>query len=139
LRVAPFLLSKHLTGRTNKEIFKMAVQHGDASPSPYPSETLHPHSRLPVARIRELMAEQVIIRTDLDPFLSLKALADYSGLRVRKLRTYLYDYLRPLPHYRVGGKILVRRSEFDAWISTYRHVGDAAVERIVPEVLGELH
>jgi excisionase family DNA binding protein len=73
-----------------------------------------------MARGRELMAEQVIIRTDLDPYLSLKALAGYSGLSVRKLRAYLKDSLRPLSHYRVGGKILVRRSEFDAWIATYR-------------------
>jgi excisionase family DNA binding protein len=81
----------------------------------------------------------VIIRTDLDPFLSLKALADYSGLSVRKLRAYLKDSLRPLPYYRVGGKILVRRSEFDTWIATYRQVGDSEVERIVAEVLDELH
>jgi hypothetical protein len=39
----------------------------------------------------------------------------------------------------VGGKILVRRSEFEAWIAAYRQVRDAAIERIVGEVLGELH
>jgi len=80
-----------------------------------------------------------LLRTDLDPFLSLKALASYSGLGVRKLRTYLNDSLRPLPYYRVGGKILVHRSEFDAWIATYRQVEDTNVERIVAEVLGELN
>jgi hypothetical protein len=85
------------------------------------------------------MAEQVIIRADLDPFLSLKAPTGYSGLSVRKLRAYLDDALRPLPHYRVGGKILVRRSEFDAGIATYRQAGDSDVERIVAEALGELN
>jgi hypothetical protein len=45
----------------------------------------------------------------------------------------------PLPHYRVGGKILVRRSEFDAWIAAYRRVGDTDVDRVVVEVLAELN
>jgi Helix-turn-helix domain len=75
----------------------------------------------------------------LDPFLSLKALAAYSGLSVRKLRDCLDDPRHPLPHYRVGGKILVRRSEFDARIAAYRQVGDTDVDRIVAAVLAELN
>jgi hypothetical protein len=117
----------------------MVVPRSDSSPSPYQSEILRPRSGPPVARARELMAEQVIIRTDLDPFLSLKALVGYSGLSMRKLRAYLKDPIRPLPHYRVGGKILVRRLEFDAWIATYRQGGDSDVERIVAGVSGELN
>jgi len=133
------LLNKYLTGRPKKEICRMAVPRGDSSPSPYLPGTLGSSSKVPVARGRELIAEQVIIRTDLDPFLSLTALAGYSGLSVRKLRAYLHDALHPLPHSRVGGKILVRRSEFDAWIATYRQVGDTDIERIVAEVLSELN
>ena len=30
------------------------------------------------------------------------------------------DRTRPLPHYRVGGKILIRRSEFDEWMRLFR-------------------
>ena len=59
--------------------------------------------------------------TEFDPFLPLRALAAYSGLSVRKLRNHLDDAGHPLPCYRVGGKILVRRSEFDAWMAAYRH------------------
>jgi excisionase family DNA binding protein len=81
----------------------------------------------------------VTVGIPLDPFLSLKALAAYSGLSVRKLRDCLDDPRHPLPHYRVGGKILVRRSEFDAWIATYRRVGDTAVDRIVAAVMAELN
>jgi hypothetical protein len=33
----------------------------------------------------------------------------------------------------------VRRSEFDAWIATYRQAGGSDVERIVAEALGELN
>jgi excisionase family DNA binding protein len=85
-----------------------------------------------------LVAERVVISAPLDPFLTLKALADYSGISVRKLREYLEDPVHPLPHYRVGGKVLVRRSEFDAWMAHFRRVGRAEVDQIVAEVLDGL-
>jgi hypothetical protein len=84
------------------------------------------------------VVEAVTVGVTLDPFLSLRALAAYSGLSVRKLRDYLDAAMHPLPHYRVGGKILVRQSEFDAWMSRYRQVGDVDVEQIVEDVLGRL-
>lgn len=68
-----------------------------------------------VAQVRGVLAESVVVSTVLDPFLSLKALAGYSGLSVRKLRQHLEDPAHPLPCYRIGGKIVVRRSEYDAW------------------------
>src|SRR2546423_972935 len=77
-----------------------------------------------VALVRGVVAERVVVSTLLDPFLSLRALADYSGLSIRTLRSYLD--LAPhlaLPCYRVGGKILVRRSAFDTWIEQYRAQG----------------
>jgi hypothetical protein len=57
---------------------------------------------------------------------------------VRKLRDCLDDPLHPFPHYRVGGKILVRQSEFDAWISRYRRVASVDIDPIVQEILGGL-
>ncbi len=86
------------------------------------------------AQVRGTLAERVVLSTVLDPFLSLRALAAYSGLGVRTLRAHLSDLRRPLPYYRVGGKILVRCSEFDAWLSAFRRVGPADVDRIVAEV-----
>jgi len=94
--------------------------------------------REPVAQVRGVLAERVIVSMPLDPFLSLRALAGYSGLSVRKLRDYLDDLGHPLPCYRIGGKILVRRSEFDAWASRYRQVGQPDVDQVVSEVLGDL-
>jgi len=84
------------------------------------------------------LAERVVISTSLDPFLPLAALSEYSGLSVRKLRDHLSDPVHPLPHYRVGGKVLVRRSEFDAWLAAYRRVGQQDVRKIVDEVLSSL-
>lgn len=53
-------------------------------------------------------------------YLSLRVLSTYSNLSIRTLRGYLSHRARPLPHYRVGGKVLVKRSEFDAWVTGFR-------------------
>jgi hypothetical protein len=90
------------------------------------------------ARGPGILAERVVVTLPLDPFLSLRALAAYSGLSVRKLRQHLEDSARPVPCYRVGGKILVRRSEFDAWIAAYRQRGRLDVNRIVGDVLRDV-
>ena len=82
--------------------------------------------------------ERVEVGLALDPYLSLAGLAGYSGLSVRKLRGYLSDARHPLPCYRVGGKILVRRSEFDVWIAAYRRDGRVDLDRIAREVLNEV-
>jgi len=90
------------------------------------------------ARITNPVIERVEARVILDPYLSLAGLAGYSGLSVRKLRAHLADVVHPLPCYRVGGKILVRRSEFDVWIAAYRQRGRADVDRLVDEVIREV-
>ena len=91
-----------------------------------------------VAQVRGVLAESVVVSTVLDPFLSLKALAGYAGLSVRKLRQHLEDPAHPLPYYRIGGKIVVRRSEYDGWAARYRQVGRADVDRVVSDVLKTL-
>ena len=91
-----------------------------------------------VSRVTGPVAEGVVLSTELDPFLSLKALAGYSGISVRKLREHLTDAAHPLPHYRIGGKIVVRRSDYDAWAAQYRQVGDADLDRVVSKVLRDL-
>ena len=53
-------------------------------------------------------------------FLDLKTLAAYSSCSVRWLRDRLVDQMHPLPHYRVGGKLLVKRDEFDSWMEAQR-------------------
>ncbi len=80
----------------------------------------------------------MVISTPLDPFLSLRALAAYSGMGVQTVRGYLTDPCHPLPCYRIGGKIVVRRFEYDAWAGRYRQVGQADVDRVVADVLKEL-
>jgi excisionase family DNA binding protein len=76
---------------------------------------------------------------DVDAYLPLKALAAYSGLSVRTLRDCLTDPGRPLPHFRVGGKILVRRSDFDTWVAQFRvSVKTMSVDALVDDVVNGL-
>jgi Helix-turn-helix domain len=54
--------------------------------------------------------------------LTIKQLVAYSTLSERTLRTYLKRRVRPLPHYRVNKKILIRKVEFDEWLAHFRPV-----------------
>jgi hypothetical protein len=93
--------------------------------------------RQTVPLVRGIIGERVVISSRLDPLLDLRALARYASLSVRKLRDCIADPSRPIPHYRVGGKLLVRVSDFDAWLSRYRH-DRPDVDRIVADVLRDL-
>jgi hypothetical protein len=92
-------------------------------------------NRSPVAQVRGVLADRVVVSTPLDPFLPLRALASYSGLSIRKLRDCLQGASHPLPSYKVGGKVLVRRSEFDTWIAAYRQRSDGGIDALVADVL----
>jgi hypothetical protein len=60
-----------------------------------------------------------------DPYLSLRALSAYSSLSVRTLRTFLERNppAQALPCYRLAGKVVVRRSDFDRYMDQYRTQG----------------
>lgn len=74
-----------------------------------------------------------------DAFLPLRTLATYSGLGVRTLRGYLVDRVRPLPHYRVGGRVLVKKSEFDTWAVQFRVAPEpASLDSLVDDVMASL-
>ena len=68
-------------------------------------------------------------------YLSLRILSVYSNLSVRTLRTYLVHRSRPLPHYRLGSKILVKRAEFDAWMNAFHTVESNQVDAMVTEIM----
>jgi len=70
-----------------------------------------------------------------DQYFDLRALSDYSALAVPTLR----DHLKTgrLPHFKVKGKLLVRRSEFDKWIEAFR-VNPDDVGRVVDQVMESL-
>jgi len=53
-------------------------------------------------------------------WLDLKALQQYACLSERTLREWIHRLVNPLPAVRVGAKILVRRSTFDAWMEGHK-------------------
>jgi elongation factor P hydroxylase len=71
-----------------------------------------------------------------DRYLPMPALAGYSGLSVRTLRGYLVHQVHPLPHYRIGGRVLVKQSDFDVWAKQFRVTPTAApIDALVDDVL----
>jgi len=92
---------------------------------------------LPSRRLASAV-DSVQVSISLDPYLSVKALAGYSGLSVRTLRNLLIDPHHPLPHFRIGAKILVQRSGFDRWIAAFRQSGDPDLDQIVDNAVREL-
>jgi len=71
-----------------------------------------------------------------DAYLPLGDLASYSGLSLPTLRDWLTHPERPLPHIRIGKIIVVKRSEYDAWVDGFRvKTVSADVQALADEVL----
>jgi excisionase family DNA binding protein len=68
-------------------------------------------------------------------YLPLKQLATYTGLSVRTLRVHLVHRTQPLPYYKIGGKILVRRADFDAWAAQFRVSPPTGIADLVNDVV----
>ena len=71
-----------------------------------------------------------------DQYFDLKNLSAYACLGVPTLR----DYLRSggLPHFKLKGKILVRLSEFDSWLESFRVDTKPDLNNLVDDVLKSL-
>jgi excisionase family DNA binding protein len=54
-----------------------------------------------------------------DRYLGMAEAVAYLGLSERSLRKLLSQ----IPHFRVGSKLLFRKSEIDSWILRYRELG----------------
>jgi hypothetical protein len=81
-------------------------------------------ARVGTARPKLVVLDELVLTTATDPYLSLKALASYSSLSIRTLRSFIERLpAEALPCYRLPGKILVRRSDFDDWIAQYHARG----------------
>ena len=86
---------------------------------------------------RATIIDRVMLDASITPFVGLVALSKLAGLSVRKLRDCLTDPFHPLRHYRVGGKIVVRYSDFEQWIERYRVGATEDLNRVVDEIVGE--
>jgi len=54
-----------------------------------------------------------------DRYVRLDELAAYSSLSERNLRRYRDAPVHPLPCHRIGGCVLFKLSEFDAWLAEH--------------------
>ncbi|MGD0915077.1 MAG: hypothetical protein ABSB22_01355 [Thermodesulfobacteriota bacterium] len=71
-----------------------------------------------------------------DQFFDLRGLSAYSSLSISTLRDHIR--VNSLPAYPVHGKILVKKSEFDKWISGYRINKKQDLNALADEVLEEI-
>lgn len=85
------------------------------------------------------MLTDIEIPPIVDRLLSLRSLAAYSDLSIRTLRDHLNDPIHPLPHFRVGGKILIRQSEFDRWLEQFRTRKTTSLDILVDNVIQDVH
>lgn len=68
-----------------------------------------------------------------DQFFDLRGLSAYSSLAVPTLRSYIRA--GGLPHYRLRGKLIIKRSEFDTWMEQFRVSKALDLETIAEEAV----
>lgn len=71
-----------------------------------------------------------------DQYFDLKGLAAYSALSVSSLRTHIKT--NGLSCYQLGGKLLVRKSQFDTWVERFRMAKSENLDRVVEKIMGEI-
>jgi excisionase family DNA binding protein len=73
-------------------------------------------------------------------WLDLRGLTMYAAVSKRTIREWLHRSLNPLPAVRVGTKILVRRSTFDAWLEKHPLIpaDSINVNETVNEILADM-
>jgi excisionase family DNA binding protein len=71
-------------------------------------------------------------------WLDLKALTQYVSVSRRTLTEWLLREENPLPAFRVGGKMYVRRVDFDRWMESHPVEGPVNLGKIVDDVMADL-
>ena len=77
----------------------------------------------------------------IDYYMSLKALATYSGISKRKLKDLIKHTEYPLPTFKIDGSIRIKKSEFESWINQFRLVPEnrgKVVDEIVDDIIKDL-
>ena len=83
--------------------------------------------------IPDEIADQVINLKD--QFFDLRGLSVYSSLGVSTLR----DYIKRdgMPSFKVGGKVLVKMSEFNEWMEGYRQNRARDLDALVDDIMAD--
>jgi len=88
----------------------------------------------PIGENTVISAQEILAYIDRDRYLDKKAAASYTSLSTRNLETRLPE----IPHFRVGQKILFRKSELDRWMETYREGGTQNLDQLADEAIASL-
>ena len=78
--------------------------------------------------------QEVLSYFDRDRYLDKREAAAYTSLSVRNLEARLSE----IPHFRVGNKILFKKSELDRWMETYREGGTQNLDQLADEAIASL-
>ena len=71
-----------------------------------------------------------------DVIYDLRGLSAYCALKVPTLRDYIKS--GELPCFKVKGKILIRKSEFDSWLEKYRLNRQQEINTIVNDIMASI-
>jgi excisionase family DNA binding protein len=78
---------------------------------------------------------EVLLYMREDCYVSLREAAAYLAISERNLRARFLA----MPHYRVGGKILFKRSELDTWMGRHKKTSsDLDLDRLATEAVNDL-
>ena len=64
--------------------------------------------------------------------MDLRGLVAYLPLSRRTIHNLVNDPVDPIPAYRIGNKLIFRRSEVDQWVSRRRYQKPLALARLTP-------
>jgi excisionase family DNA binding protein len=84
----------------------------------------------------EQTQEHKVNPSSADRYLDLQKLSDYASVAIPTLREHLRR--GTLPHYKLRGKILVKRSEFDEWMRQFKVDQGDDLEDLVEETISAL-
>ena len=88
----------------------------------------------PLSEHTVVSVKEVLLHFSQDRYLDRKEAASYTSLSTRNLEARLSE----IPHFRVGTKILFKKSELDRWLERFREGGTQNLDRIADEAIESL-
>jgi hypothetical protein len=64
-------------------------------------------------------------------WMDLRSITEYADVSVRTVGDWIRNSIDPLPASRVNRKLLIRRSDFDAYLERHRVSSDSLVDEII--------
>ena len=71
-----------------------------------------------------------------DQYFDLPGISHYTSMKPGTIRDHITG--KAMPCFKVGGKLLFRRSEVDRWIEQFRHTKSQDLAKIVDDIMDEL-